>query len=79
MKSTSFFFHYNKPASRAARAPKMSVHFAGACFIVDHVECNVPVKTKHNKRQPFCVLKGKLKNIEIIKELPDGLATAIIT
>lgn len=55
----SFFFHYNKPASRAAKKPKISVHHRGRCHIVDNVDCRVPVKGRHGKRQPHFVMAGR--------------------
>ena len=58
-----FYYHYNKPASRAQKKPLMSVHFCKQCYIVDHIECTVPCKTHHRKRQPYCVMKGSALGI----------------
>lgn len=56
----AFFFHFNKPASRSAKKPKISVHTKGKCHIVDNVECEVPVKGRINKRrQPHFVMAGR--------------------
>lgn len=72
-----FNYHYNKPASRAAKKPIMSVHFGKKCYIVDHVHCMVASFTHHRKIQPFCVMKGKCKEVTITTR-PDGLTQANI-
>lgn len=76
MKNYSFYFHYNKPASRAAGKPVLSVHYRGKCYMVDFVRCEVPIESKNNKRQPFCVMTGKSQNLTI--EYIDGKSVAII-
>lgn len=63
-----FFFHYNKPASKKAGSPKLTVHYKGECQLVDHVNCYCNVETKHNKRQPYCVIQGKCGEIVIKRE-----------
>ncbi len=62
-----FFFHYNKPASLAAKCPKMSIHFNGGCHIVDHVECYTWCESKHRNRQPRCVMQGHASDVTIHK------------
>lgn len=79
MSKRVFFFHYNKPASRSANTPKMTVHYKGVCHIVDHIICSVSVHTHHNKRQPYVVLKGKANNIVFIEDVPSKETTALIT
>lgn len=69
MRATKFFFHYNKPASLAAKEPRLSVHFKDTCFIVKGVQCNVPCRSKIRKRQPRCVMEGRASHVEI---LPTG-------
>lgn len=54
----AFWFHYNKPASRAAGEPRLTVHCQGACHIVRHIECHVPVRTRERKSQPHVVMAG---------------------
>jgi hypothetical protein len=76
MMKRSFFFHYNKPASKSAGRPKLSVHFRDTCYIVDKVVCHVGVESKNNKRQPHCVMKGKAFLVEVKEE--NGLSTASI-
>ncbi len=58
-KSRVFFFHYNKPASKKANKTMWSVHWNNACYIVENIDCRVPVLSKTNKRQPFATMKGK--------------------
>lgn len=65
-----FFFHYNKPATQRAGTPKMSVHWRGACHIVDNVVCNVPSQSKQRKRQPRVVMAGKAESMTV----RDGIA-----
>ena len=59
MKKYTFSFHYNKPESKKAGRPRLTVHWQNVCHIVDEVICNVPTHTKENKRQPRCVMTGK--------------------
>ena len=47
-----FFYHY----FRGKKA--MSVHFKGACHVVDDIICDVPCETKWNDRQPYLVMRG---------------------
>ncbi len=77
MKPKTFFFHYNKPASRVAKKPLMSVHFDKKCYIVDHISCRIGVDTLHRKKQPYCVMKGKCFGIKITTR-EDGLTQATI-
>jgi hypothetical protein len=58
-KPRAFFFHYNKPASRAAGAPVISLHVGGACHLVRNVDCLVPVKGRIRKAQPRWVMTGR--------------------
>lgn len=62
-KCYSFYYHYNKPASKIAGYPKLSVHYKDKCYIVDGVVCRTSCFSKNNKRQPFCVMKGMSKEI----------------
>jgi hypothetical protein len=54
----AFWFHYNKPASKKAGHPLLTVHWRGACHIVRHIKCCVPVKTRERKAQPYVVMAG---------------------
>lgn len=71
MKVKSFFFHYNKPASKKAGSPKMSLHHDKKCYIVDHIQCHAACATDHRKYQPRCVMKGFCASINIF-ESADG-------
>ena len=55
-----FFYHYYKQKKR------MSIHFKGACHVVDNVECLVPCETKWNKTQPQLVMRGWAKELDIV-------------
>lgn len=59
MKPYSFFYHYNKPASKAAGRNILSIHYRKQCHLVHDIVCNVPTKTKTRKTQPRCVMAGK--------------------
>lgn len=63
-----FFFHYNKPESKKAGRNKLTIHFRGKCHLVDKIVCNVGVFSYNNKKQPHCVLKGKCKELVLVKE-----------
>ena len=71
-KKYSFFFHYNKPLSKKLGRNKLSLHSEGVCYIIDGIKCNVPIYSKDNKRQPYCVMKGLAKEIVIG---PNNIAT----
>lgn len=59
MSGRVFFFHYNKPASRAAGEARLSVHQSGRCHIVQAIDCRVPVQSRNRRTQPRCVLAGR--------------------
>ena len=59
MKKYRFFYHY----FRAKKA--MSVHWRGACFVVDNIKCNVPCETKWRPRQPYLVMQGFATSCQI--------------
>ena len=59
-----FFFHYNKPASRKAMRPIISLHWKGKCYTVSDLVVYTPVWSKFNKRQPHFVMQGYSNNIE---------------
>lgn len=71
-----FWFHYNKPASKKAGRPKLTIHFRGKCQIVDEIICSRPTYTEERSQQPRCVVKGKTTSIEIDKG--GGFITAYI-
>lgn len=59
-KPRRFFYHFYKQKGR------MSVHFAGACHVVDNIHCFVPCETKWNKRQPKLVMQGFARKLTIL-------------
>lgn len=63
-----FWFHYNKPESRRAGTPKLSIHFENVCHVVDGIICDKPVwsRTRPN-RQSHIVMVGDAKHIRIEK------------
>lgn len=63
LKPRRFFFHFNK------QTRNMTVHVAGQCIPVRHVSCHVPVQTKYNKRQPYLVLQGFARLVEVHGEI----------
>ncbi len=67
----SFWFHYNKPASSSAQKPQITLHYKGACLVIDNIVVNVKTQGRIRKTQPRWVIAGKTKEI-IIK---DGIAT----
>lgn len=54
----AFWFHYNKPASSKAGAPRLTLHYKGVCHIVSNVSCNVPSRGRLRKAQPRFVMCG---------------------
>lgn len=55
----AFWFHYNRPATAEAGSPKLTVHSAGRCLLVDAIECSVPVRTRKRSTQPRVVMAGR--------------------
>lgn len=64
-KPSSFYFHYNKPASLKFKKPKLSIHFKNKCYIVDFITCNVKINSRNRKSQPRCVMSGKANELII--------------
>lgn len=54
----AFWFHYNKPESRKAGHPVMTVHHKGACHFVRFIVCSVPVRSRERNSQPHVVMAG---------------------
>ncbi len=65
MKPKRFFFHYNKPASQKAGAPRISVHFDGECHIVEGISVLVATASKISDKQPRCVMQGWAQEVTI--------------
>ncbi len=64
-RTRSFWFHYNKPASRRRGKPTATVHLGGRCVLVDHVIPHVPVRSRARKSQPHWVLAGRYPEVVI--------------
>ncbi len=64
-----FFFHYNKPASQAAKEPRLTVHFRGQCLSVGAIKCLVPIESKNRKTQPRCVMAGRANDVRVINNV----------
>lgn len=73
MKRYVFFYHYYYKAKKA-----MSVHFKGACHVVDEVICYAPCRTKWNNKQPKLVMKGLAREV-VFTETSEGRKYAVIT
>lgn len=58
-KPRAFFFHYNKPMSKAKGRNVLTVHHQKQCLLVEDIDCKVPIKTKSRKTQPHCVMCGR--------------------
>jgi hypothetical protein len=56
--SYSFWYHYNKPASRKFGSPKLTVHYRGQCLLVDDLDCSVRTFSRKRKTQPHVVIAG---------------------
>lgn len=55
----AFWFHYNKPASAKSGKPQITLHWNGACNILDNIICKVPTSGRIRKKQPRWVIAGK--------------------
>lgn len=62
---TTFWYHYNKPASRKAGRNKLTVHYGGLCHIVDGIDINVRTYSRDRKTQPRCVIAGIANHLSI--------------
>lgn len=61
-----FWYHYNKPESKKAGYPKLTLHFRRTCNIIDRIEINVPTYSRNRNSQPYLVIAGEANKIEII-------------
>ncbi len=61
-----FFYHYNKPASKAAGEPILTLHYKKQCHPVKSIICGTETWTHKQKRQPHIVVKGNAKHIDIV-------------
>ena len=47
----------------------MSIHWKGACYVVDNIICKVPCETKWNKRQPKLIMRGWATTVKFTKNI----------
>jgi hypothetical protein len=59
MKSYRFFYHWVRATD------KWSVHFRKQCIHADFLKCNVPCESKNNKTQPYRVMRGFAKEVNV--------------
>ncbi len=76
MKKYSFWFHYNKLASKAQGIPVISFHYQGKCHLVNNIKCNAKTEGRISKRQPYFVMAGKCISCLFIEK--DGFITVIV-
>lgn len=62
----SFWFHYNKPASKSRGKPTITVHWDGVCYLVDNLFVHVPTQGRIRKTQPYFVMAGKAEDVKIV-------------
>lgn len=55
----AFWYHYNKPASKRAGYPILTLHYEGKCHMVRSIDCQVPTYTRERSSQPNLVVAGK--------------------
>jgi hypothetical protein len=60
-----FWFHYNKTMSKKIGKPQLTIHYGGKCHIVDALTIKVPTYSYNRNSQPYCVIKGSCKQVEI--------------
>lgn len=64
-KRYAFWFHYNKPASKEAGKMQWTLHYRGACHLIDGINCAVPTRSYPRNRQPLAVMLGKCVDVKI--------------
>jgi hypothetical protein len=79
MKPKRFFYHYNKPASLSFGKNVITIHWEGACHLVNKIKTiGLDVESHDQKRQPRCVMRGFATNV-IFAHNEDGTKTGIIS
>jgi hypothetical protein len=69
-----FYYHYNKPMSQRKGIPIISLHYKDQCHFIRELDCQVPTKSRFQKRQPRYVMTGNAKRIIISRQ---GVATIL--
>jgi hypothetical protein len=60
-----FWFHYNRQASAAAGAPRLSLHYRGRCHLVSSLDVRCRTWSRARTQQPRLVICGDAERIEI--------------
>jgi len=71
-----FFFHYNKPESKAQGRNVLTLHWDKRCHLVNDIACYVPTETHTQKAQPHCIVRGWCHSVEMMER--DGKTIAVI-
>ncbi len=64
MKLKTFYYHYNKPASRKAGRAVLTLHYNKTCHLINGLSCYVSTYTEERKKQPRLVIKGHAHDID---------------
>ena len=72
-----FFFHYNKPESKAQGCNVLTVHWDKQCHFVNDIKCFAETETHTQKTQPHCIVRGWAHGVDFVKG-KGGKVTAII-
>jgi len=64
-----FFYHYNKPASHAQGRNVITIHWEGACHLVNKIKTiKLDVESHNQKRQPRCIMRGYATQVNFIQK-----------
>lgn len=61
----AFFYHYNRTATARRGKPTLTVHWQGACHLVDNIVLQVPTAGRIRKTQPRVVIAGKARSMTV--------------
>jgi len=62
-----FFYHYNKPASKARGCNVLTLHWDGKCHEVNVIVCHTGTETHSQKSQPHCIVRGWAHWVQFMK------------
>lgn len=78
VKPKRFFYHYNKPASKTQGKNVITIHWEGACNLVNKIKTiGIDVESHDQKRQPRCIMRGYATEV-LFKTDTDGKIVGII-
>ena len=67
MKPKRFFYHYNKPESRKQGRNIITIHWEGACHMVNGIKTfGLDVESHEQKRQPRCIMRGHATKLQFV-------------